>query len=79
MRVRTIFEVCAESDGSWCVGPEGGKHVRYVSYDEALGAAIAAAQECWERYQVPTGVRVHDTNGNLKDERSFGEVQAFPD
>ena len=75
--MRTIFEVCAEADGTWCVGPERGQHARYTSYEEALAAALDAAEQCWERYRIPTGVRVKDVEGNVRDEREFGEVKPY--
>jgi hypothetical protein len=69
---RVFYIVSMDATDGWRVGVEGELPVRFPDQASAVEAAGHSARELWERYDLPSGVRVLDGHGGWNELHLFG-------
>lgn len=70
---RVYYIVSAIEGHGWAVGVEDEPPVQFSDRQSAINAAGSAASDLWERYGLPSGVRVVDRDGTEREALAYGD------
>jgi hypothetical protein len=70
---RVYYIVSAIEGHAWAVGVEDEPPVKFADRQSAIDAAGSAASDLWERYGLPSGVRMVDPDGTEHETLTYGD------